>query len=105
MLTYHEAQAKGQPLLAKYGLHDWQISLENCHNEAMYGACVGCLGYCDLKNKVIRIDNGVGRQFRQTLLHEIAHALRGPGGHDMEWINIADKLGCTFAHLRPYVTL
>jgi hypothetical protein len=62
------------------------------------------LGYCDLKNKAIRIswDHG-DRHFRQTLLHEIAHALRGVSGHDMEWVEIADKLGCTHGHLLPYL--
>lgn len=108
-MTFQEAQAKARPLLAKYGLHDWQISLENLRNEAMY-VKPGCLGYCDTKNKVIRIERiGVRRHFRQTLLHEIAHALRGasshPGGHDMKWIEIADKLGCTFGHLLPYMNL
>jgi hypothetical protein len=105
-MTYHEAQAKALPLLAKYGLHGWRISLENL-NAAIY-VKPGCLGYCDTKNKVIRIEGRKSsRHFRQTLLHEIAHALRGasphPGGHDMEWIEIAAKLGCTFGHLMPYM--
>ena len=102
-MTLQEAEAKALPLLAKYGLPDWQISLENLHNKAMYGVCAGSLGYCDLKNKVIRIAWGHGRHFRQTLLHEIAHALRGVPGHDMEWIEIAEKIGCTFGHLLPYL--
>lgn len=94
----------GRALLDKHGLHDWRISVENLRN-VMYTLehADGFLGQCDLENKVIRIDFGVGRRFRQTLLHEIAHALVGKPGHGPEWIRVASDVGCTFNHLFPYV--
>jgi hypothetical protein len=104
-MTLQDAEAKALPLLVKYGLHGWRISLENLRNERMYGPGADNLGYCDLKNKTIRIDGSSACHFRQTLLHEIAHALRGVSGHDMKWVEIADKLGCTFGHLLPYINL
>ena len=65
----------------------------------------GRLGYCDLEDKVIGIDWRIGRRFRQVMLHEIAHALRGVTGHDAhdeQWYDIASNLGCTFANLVSY---
>jgi hypothetical protein len=95
----------GKALLNKHGLNDWRISVENLQNVIYtreHGD--GLLGYCDLENKVIRIDWRVGRGFRQTLLHEIAHALVGKDkpGHSEEWIKIAGDIGCTLNHLLPY---
>src|SRR5258706_14912745 len=84
----------GKALLKKHGLHDWRISVENLRNVMYTHECTGGLwGYCDLENKVIRIDWRVGRRFRQTMLHEIAHALVGKPGHDKEWIKIAGDIG------------
>lgn len=102
-LTYEEGQRRGRPLLDKYGLQDWRFSIENLRNLECYPP--GCLGYCDLEDKVIGIDWRIGRRFRQVMLHEIAHALRGVTGHDAhdeQWYDIASNLGCTFANLVSY---
>jgi hypothetical protein len=98
-LGYEEVEAKTRPLLDKHGLQDWRVSVENLKKPEQ-----GCnlLGYCDFNAKTLRIGWNNPRQFRQTLLHEIAHVLRGIPGHDKEWIEIASKLGCTDAHLIPY---
>jgi hypothetical protein len=99
-----EMEIKGNALLDKHGLHDWRISFENLRN-AMYApndGDRGFWGYCDFENKVIRIDWRVGRRFRQTMLHEIAHALVGKLGHGEEWIKKAAEIGCTPNELWRY---
>jgi len=89
--------AKGRLLLDKYGLRDWQLTIETLEDRPDLP-----LGLCDSDNRVIRIDRRVGREFRQVVLHEIAHALRGGPNHDPEWIKIAKRIGCTSNHLMPY---
>ena len=78
--------------------------MENLRN-VMYTAQQedGYWGYCDLQNKCIRIDWRIGKRLRQTVLHEIAHAVRGVPGHDKEWCQIAERLGCTFPDLLPFL--
>ena len=105
-MTLEQAESQARPLFEKHGLRDWRISMENLRNTDVYGPSAevdGNLGYCDFRNKTIRIDHAIGRKFRQTLLHEIAHALRGKPGHDQEWIEIAERLGCSSGHLLPYL--
>jgi len=99
-----EMEIMGNALLDKHGLHDWRISFENLRN-AMYAPNEedkGLWGQCDLENKVVRIDWRVGRRFRQTMLHEIAHALVGKPGHGEEWIKKAAEIGCTPQKLSRY---
>ena len=58
-------------------------------------------GHCDYKAKTIRISkpNAAHQQLSQTfdtVLHEIAHAIVGPGhGHGCEWMIIARRLGAS----------
>jgi len=98
--------AKARLLLDKHGLTDWRLSIENLRNTNTYpkGQIDGHRGFCCSKEKVIRIHTGIGRQFHQTLLHEIAHALRGDTEleHDEKWLDIAEKVGCSLVHLWPY---
>jgi hypothetical protein len=65
----------------------------------------GFWGQCDFENNVIRIDWRIGRRFRQTMLHEIAHALVGKPGHGEEWIKKAAEIGCTPNELWRYKKL
>ena len=105
-MTYEEEQTKGRALLDAHGLTDWRFVVENLRNANLYGPCSkGLLGYCDIPHKTIRIDHGaVRRQFRQTVLHEIAHALTpNDPGHGQEWINKAGEIGCTLTHRLPYL--
>jgi hypothetical protein len=103
--AYEKAKTDGQKLLDKHGLHDWRISIENLRN-AMFTSPEhpdGFWQYCDFDTKTIYIDYYVGRKFRQTMLHEIAHALVGKSGHGEEWWNKAAEIGCTFISLFPYL--
>ncbi len=108
-----ECEVLGRALLDKHGLHDWSISFENLHN-ALYdlNGDMDFLGICDfgrgdegdLWGKTIRIDHTTPRrQFRQTMLHEIAHALCGKPelgeGHNLKWAETAYRIGCSFIHV------
>jgi len=58
-------------------------------------------GMCDSRAKVLSfsrhlIARGSPRDMRETLLHEIAHALAGSQhGHDLTWRSIAQQIGCS----------
>jgi len=77
--------------LKNHGLHDWEFELDNSTSH---------LGICSYSNRRIRVSrlfasvNDEARM-RNTILHEIAHALVGPShGHDDVWRAKAVELGC-----------
>jgi predicted SprT family Zn-dependent metalloprotease len=69
----------------------WTVKYDNCRARA---------GQCDQRTKTLSfsrhlIVRGPIKELRNTLLHEIAHALAGSKhGHDRTWRNIAVKIGC-----------
>jgi predicted SprT family Zn-dependent metalloprotease len=77
-------------LLAAHGLRDWSFTFNR--SKLQMGCC--CYG-----SKIIRLSRHfVARNspdlIRDTLLHEIAHALVGPGhGHDAEWRSMCRRIG------------
>lgn len=77
--------------LAKNGLHDWCFELDNCRTT---------FGSCNFYKKKITMSRILSKhntieECRDTLLHEIAHALAGDmAGHGEEWKHIALRLGC-----------
>ncbi len=80
-------------LLTSHGLKDWSFGLNNRKRS---------LGVCFHPRKAIELSvhliarNG-GEEVLDTLLHEIAHALVGPGhGHDAVW-----KRKCLEVGARP----
>ena len=79
-------------LLARHGLHDWQVSFDGAKRRA---------GQCRYSDRVISLSAGLTRlhsaeEVRQTVLHEIAHALVGPRHqHDAVWQAKAREIGCT----------
>jgi hypothetical protein len=100
-MSYQEQRQAGQEYLKKHGLTDWTFDVVNLSNEDMCSERLW--GGCKFDLKRITVHFGVGRQFRQTILHEIAHALVGKAAdHGPDWQNKAGEIGCTFAHLWPY---
>jgi len=100
-MEYDEMMARGRALLDKHGLHDWRFDVQNLRRKP--GLTSRDLwGGCDPDRKLIVVDWDVGRRFRQTVLHEIAHALVGGSGHTEEWLKKAQEIGCTFNHLLDY---
>jgi len=64
----------GAEMMAHYGLSGWRLRLDHARRRA---------GQCDYTNKIISLSRHYVRyaeenHIRDTLLHEIAHALVGP---------------------------
>jgi predicted SprT family Zn-dependent metalloprotease len=80
-------------LLANYGLGDWSVTFNRRKRE---------MGLCLFEPKLIQLSLHFVRLnsdelVRDTILHEIAHALVGPGhGHDPVW-----KKKCLEVGARP----
>jgi predicted SprT family Zn-dependent metalloprotease len=78
--------------LTRHGLHDWRFGLAKTKRR---------LGACKYPTKQIEISEYYARHspaetVLDTLLHEIAHAIAGPGaGHGPAWKAIARRLGAT----------
>ena len=79
-------------LMNAHGLMGWRIKLDHARRRA---------GQCDYTNKTISLSRLYVRHadidhIRDTILHEIAHALVGPShGHDSVWRQKAREIGCT----------
>ena len=79
-----------QKLLMEHGLNDWRVVLDHGRNR---------LGSCDYGKQRISLSRYFVRDnslpaIRETVLHEIAHALVGPGhGHGPRWQQQARALG------------
>ena len=81
-----------ESLIKKHGLDGWSFQFDSALRRA---------GACDYSTKVISLSRlfclkASEDQVRDTILHEIAHALAGPEhNHDAEWKSIARSIGCT----------
>lgn len=79
-------------LMETHGLEGWRIKLDHARRRA---------GQCDYSSKTISLSRLYIRHaeqdhIRDTILHEIAHALVGPNhGHDTVWRQKALEIGCT----------
>lgn len=79
-------------LLVAHGLGDWQVRLDNARRRA---------GVCHFDRRTIGLSAPLTRlhsdeHVRDTILHEIAHALAGPRhGHDAHWRRVARQIGCS----------
>ena len=78
----------------KWGLHDWELRFSNQKRH---------LGYCRPKKRIISLSRAFMQAnpfpvMKDTLLHEIAHALHfletGNTNHKNGWKEIALKVGC-----------
>lgn len=79
--------------LAEYGLKEWGVRVSSDPNQPF-------LGLCMYKDKVIilnahHIDIHPASEVRDTILHEVAHALTPGHGHNDTWATKARELGCT----------
>ncbi len=89
-MNLNAASVLAQSLLAEHALHDWTFAF-NRRKRAF--------GLCDFQKRTIYLSavlaelNGEA-EVRDTLLHEIAHALAGHGaGHGPAWREVADSVG------------
>ncbi|MGA8209029.1 MAG: SprT-like domain-containing protein [Nocardioidaceae bacterium] len=85
-------------LLAEHGLGQWRVELDTAKRRA---------GVCRFRDRVIGLSAPLARlhsesEVRDTVLHEIAHALSGPGaGHGPRWQAEARRLGCSTQRCLP----
>lgn len=101
-----EMIAAARKLLDKHGLHDWKLGFTSKER------CLGHYSPPGLKTIYVAFDIP-RRDFRQTVLHEIAHALANEKPeeaveqglhpyHGKRWLKIAEQIGCTRNHLLDY---
>jgi predicted SprT family Zn-dependent metalloprotease len=78
-----DAEALAQQLIAQHGLWNWEFAF-NRRKQSM-GLCVHSRKTIELSIHFVDRDNP-WEEVRDTILHEIAHALVGPKhGHDRVW--------------------
>ena len=86
------ALSLGAELFEQYGLDGWRLTLDHARRRA---------GQCDYRTKTISLSRHYVRyadeaHIKDTILHEIAHALVGPKhGHDAVWRSKAREIGCS----------
>jgi predicted SprT family Zn-dependent metalloprotease len=87
---FHDARKLAVELLAAHGLRDWKFRF-NRRKRSM--------GMCFYEPRAIElsvyfVERNEGEEIRDTILHEIAHALVGPGhGHDLVWKRKCIEIG------------
>ena len=91
-LRLGEVAARARELMARNELADWSLRFNGARKK---------LGLCHYGDKSIVLSRehaleGTPEQIADTILHEIAHALAGPGaGHGPAWKAVARRLGAT----------
>ena len=86
------ARALALDLMAQHGLHDWRLHFDRAKRRA---------GICRYNDHVIGLSAPITAlhteaEVRDTILHEIAHALTGPrAGHGPRWKAVARRIGCS----------
>lgn len=78
----------------QYRLHGWRISLNSA--KTSLGTCYyGEKKICVSKH-FLRGPTCNEKKIKDTVLHEIAHALAGPdAGHGKKWKEVAKSIGCS----------
>ncbi|GAA4429217.1 hypothetical protein GCM10023169_31240 [Georgenia halophila] len=85
-------RALGEQLLAEHGLDGWQLRFDNAKRRA--GACRFDARVVSLSRHLMALYTE--EHVRDTVLHEIAHALVGPEhAHDAVWRAQARRIGCS----------
>ena len=84
------ATALAEQMLVEHGLEKWRYRQDNARQRC--GACHFAKYEITLSKHFIELNSA--SEVRATLLHEIAHALCGPGvGHGPRWQQVAARIG------------
>jgi predicted SprT family Zn-dependent metalloprotease len=86
------AQAEARELMARHGLANWSFAFDNAKTRA--GVCRETRRQIGLSRVLTQLHTAA--EVRDTILHEIAHALVGVAhGHDARWRATAVSIGCS----------
>lgn len=91
MNNLHTVATIARELISAHGLTGWRFEFDRA---------VRRMGCCKYKHRVISLSAPLSMrapmdEIRDTILHEIAHALVGPGaGHGLVWYSKARSIGC-----------
>lgn len=92
------AYAMATQLLRQHGLGDWHVVFDRAKTRA--GVCRSDARQIGLSAALTRLH--AEPEVRDTVLHEIAHALVGPRhGHDTVWQAAALRIGCSAQRCLP----
>lgn len=89
-MEYYDASVLARQTMNNHGLGHWIFAFDRAKRRA---------GLCNSRHRTISLsENYVSRNDKEeildTILHEIAHALVGPGkGHNNEWKAMCIKIG------------
>ena len=86
-----KARELGEKLMKEHGLDNWTFNLDNAKRR--FGCCNYTFRRISLSKYLIELNDEA--RVKNTILHEIAHALVGHGhGHDSIWKRKALSIGC-----------
>lgn len=87
-----EAARMARGLLDEHGLHEWTVVFDRAKRRA--GVCRSAQRQIGLSGPLTALHDEA--EVRDTVLHEVAHALVGPRhGHDAVWRATALRIGCS----------
>jgi hypothetical protein len=95
MNTLEEVKKLAKELFEKNNIGDWEFDFDRATSR--FGCCYTYRKRITLSQKITELNLGSNsHHIRNTLLHEIAHALAGAHhNHDNHWRSIAKSIGCT----------
>lgn len=91
-MDLRDAYALAEHLLEEHGLRGWRVEYDAAKNRA---------GVCRYSTRVLGLSAPLTAlhdedEVRDTILHEVAHALAGAAhGHGAEWRRVATRIGCS----------
>lgn len=92
MMNLQNAEDMAWDLMDDHGLNAWSFGFDNAKRRC--GRCSYTKRLITLSRHYVELNNE--REVRDTILHEIAHALTGAGvGHGPRWRAMARKIGAT----------
>ena len=97
-MELREAYEMAVGMVREHGLRSWRVEFDTAKRRA---------GVCRFDQRVIGLSAPLTRlhdraEVRDTVLHEVAHALVGPQhGHDAVWRRTAQDIGCSATRCVP----
>jgi predicted SprT family Zn-dependent metalloprotease len=91
-MNHHDAARLARSLMNEHGLGHWTFQFDR-RARTRLGCCKHGIQTLSVSERLLsQVDEAT---LRNTMLHEIAHALVGPGhGHDAVWRHKARAIGC-----------